>query len=350
MKIKAMQFISIICLIIGLTSMSLCAQDSSGSGGGASSVSAVLSTLPIQSQDALREYALANVDHGARYVNSDSMDWNYPGAITYISTNGNGAEDVLDKLFGVEFVYSLTNPNDKIHGYVYLYDKNNRLLFFGYAEYTADDLKKSKPTYNIWIQSVPILSNVQSAEVLALDADGHTARHYYLEVDQYGQVIFQPWMAGSPNGILVVRFKDGSTLTYDLANPIGETPGMTDELAAYKIDGHYIYNANGEKKLTIKIIELWNRPTAFVRSAIQQDIMVDVMGVVQDNGTTTFERPISMIVTPEGKDRGYLIPLNGSEPTRVLMPIGNFRIKWNWIKFGQPNMLYTGPDGGGGKG
>ena len=77
-----------------------------------------------------------------------------------------------------------------------------------------------KKISKIYLQGVPTLSDVESAEVIVLDENGQTANHYEMTVNQYGWLVFSsPWMAGSPNGRLVVKFKDGTLLTYDLASP-----------------------------------------------------------------------------------------------------------------------------------
>lgn len=303
-------------------------------------------TLPVQGQDALREYALAHVDHGTRYVSSTSMDWGYTDSLTYTNISGKNAEDVLGKLFAVEFRYRMLNPEDQITGYIWLYDKDNNLLFFGSAQYTEESMKITKPQYGIWMQNIPLLSGVQSAEVLAVDADGKTANRTSIQVNDNGQLMFQSWMAGSPNGILVVRMKDGSLLTYDLSNPNAETPGVTTDVAAYKIDGHYIYTDQQKGGMfAVKIIELWTLPTAYITLSTSQQVDIDVMGVVQ-NGVTSFERPYAMIVTTES---GIIntIQLNQGQVNKITFPAGEFRVKFSFTNFGKPNMLYTGPTDGG---
>ena len=319
-------------------------QEAGGGGGGGGGAT----LLPVYSQDALRNYALSIVTNGSRYVHSESMDWNWSDRITYTNVFGAYAEDVLEKLFASEFRYRLTNPEDLIRGYVYLYDSKNNLLFFGYAEYTAETLKKEKPQYNIWMQNVPLLSGVESAEVLALDEDGHTARRYPLQVNN-GQVMFQSWMAGSPNGILVVRFTDGTVNTFNLSQPSGETPSSTSEVAAYKVDGHYILKipAFAEKPAVLKILELWTRPTAFLELGAKNTVTIDVMGLVQQDGKTLFERPKSMEVMDIGSGQRWNIELSTEQPTPLTFIAGKYRIRFNWVNFGKPNMLYTGPDGGG---
>ncbi|KKQ21193.1 MAG: hypothetical protein US45_C0008G0016 [Candidatus Nomurabacteria bacterium GW2011_GWA1_37_20] len=330
--------ISIITATLTLVLVSVRAQTESGGGGGGGPVG-ISTVLPIQSQDQVREFALKNVVRGSRYIHAESLDWNYEGTITSTTVTGTSAENILDKLFVSEMVYRLTNPNDTIQGWVYLYDKQDNLLFYGSAQYLAEIIGKEKPSYNIWMQNIPMLSNVQSAEVLALDVDGKTARRYQLDVIN-GQLLFQPWLAGAPNGILVVRFGDGLLTTYNLAKLISQTPGQTtDSVANWKIDGHHVF-VTGQ----IKIVETWIRPTALVKLDSQQTLTIDVMGLVQEEGKTYFERPGSMVVTNDNGKEG-VTTLNPKEPMVFeSVNAGTYRLRFNWSKFGQPNTLYTGPE------
>lgn len=320
--------------------------------------------LPITSQDVLRNYALGHVTHGSRAVFAPSIDWDYNESVTHAQVSGNGAEAVLDGLFAIEFKYRLVNPDDTITGYVYLYGENDTTLFFGSASFTAADLEAGrKPQYNVWLQEVPLLelSNVTAAEVLAIDENGQTAKHHNINVKN-GHPLFQPWMAGAPNGILVVRFEDGSLMRYDLSVPVGETPSTTTETASsWKIDAHHIFgkiNCQTNEcprpvNINIKIIELWTRPTVLMEYTAGQTVTFDVTGLVQENGNTTFERPFeARFEQVDGPWAGGVL-LNRNEPTTTgEFPIsGKYRIYFGWEKFALPNTFYTGPEGpSGGKG
>lgn len=315
--------------------------------------------LPIQSQDALRNYALASVTHGSRWVNAESMDWNYPGKISNAEVTGNGAEAVLDKLFGVEFVYRLTNQKDEINGGVALYDNSNNLVFYGQAKYTAASLAKEKPQYNIWMQEISLLDldNVQSAEVLALDEDGVTARRYQLQVEQ-GHPRFQPYMSGAPNGLLAVRFNNGTVVTYQLANPVGQVPETeTDGSSSWKIEGHYVLKTGADPEPRVVIVEPWIRPTVLltVTTFSERIITFDVSGLVQMDGKTSFERPSAIVVTQVNGPFSGKIITSSDKPVDVAFKNGTYRVLFEWKSFGQPNTLYTGPESpspvsGGGKG
>lgn len=313
------------------------------------SVATGVPVTSLRSADLLRISALGLPVRGSRSVNSASMDWDYPGRVTYISTNGVGAEDVLKKLFGVNMQYRLTNPNDKVNGYVYLYDSEDNVIFYGSAEYALAlaSGKGGGPTYGIWMWDVPVLSNVQSAEVLAIADDGTTANHYPLNVSG-GHAMFQSWMAGAPNGLLAVRFKDGSLATYPLNNPVSQTPGTTTDVSNdWKIEGHYVYAPAGGTKI-VKIIETWVLPTAYFEVGAGEFISFDVTGLVQMNGITTFEKPVSLdFIQIDGPYTGN-VPLSGTTVPRLVFPVaGKYRVKFNWVNFGKPNTLYTGPTDGG---
>lgn len=352
-KLSAVLAIAIIALAIPAWAQTPTEPQSSGGGSGGGSVSVPASILPIEDQATARQYMLGNPVRGSRSVYSDSIDWDFEGTITSVSATGTGAEEILDKLFSAELRYFLTNPNDKVRGWVYLYDAKNNLLFHGTAEYLASIIGKEKPMYDIWMQEIPLLSDVKFAEVLALGEDGTTARRYRLEVNQYGQVKFPPWYSGAPNGLLAVKFNNGTVATYKLAKPVGSSPSSTTEtVASWKIEGHYVCAGN------VNIIETWNRPTALVdltHNDIDINLDIDVMGLVQKNGKTYFERPSAMIVTIQREDGSWTpeepVELDPNGPTtfKGVDPI-KFRARFVWREFGLPNLLYTGPEYDGGKG
>ena len=315
----------------------------------------IAQALPVGSADILRNFALGQVTHGSRVVTAPSLDYQWPESITYTSVIGSGAEEVLDKLFDVEFKYRLINPVDTVTGYVYLYDTEDNLLFYGIANFTAADLEKGKPQYNIWMQEIPLtgLKDIESAEVLAIDEKGQTARRYPLNIKN-GHPLFPPWMAGAPNGIMVIRSKDGLLTRYDLSNPVTETPGTTTEgESAWKIDGHYVFGkfncpvgtCSSPATVTVKITELWTRPTVLLRFTEGQIIIFDVMGFVQNQGGTNFERPFGFrLEQVNGPLAGGGI-LSTTESTQVSLPTsGDYRIYFEWKEFGESGTLYTGPE------
>jgi hypothetical protein len=296
-------------------------------------------SLPIQSPDLVRQAGLKSVTHGSRGVYSESIDYNYEGTVTSLSSTGNGAEEVLDSLFGKELVYKVTNPDDLINGYVWLYDKDDNLVFYGYAQFTAKGYLSEKPQYSIWQQYLPLLSGVESAEIITLDDENHTANSQSLYV-RNGHIMFEPWYAGRPNGKLVVKFQDGTTLVYDLANPVGQETQVAGGGGSYKIDGHYVFDL-GDKEVPVKIIEIYERPTALLRVSLAQQVVIDVVGIVQEQGLSQ-ERPDSMDVSVEGKDGIVTVQLNVTGTTSVYFGIGHYRIlRFNWSKFGLPGKLYV---------
>lgn len=308
-------------------------------------------TLPIHGVDEIRNYAMSIATSGSRAVYADSMDWGLPGTITYTNVSGSFGEDILGQLFEVEFLYRLTNPDDLIKGFTYLYDKNDTLLFYGYTEYTTESLTASKPQYTLWMQNIPMGENIDSAEVLALDTEGRTAQRYPLEVNKWGQMLFQPWMANSANGILVVRFNDGTLATYKLDDPQGGALNELNENATYKVDGHYIYRCDvaTEKPVTIKIVEMWNLPSVFIEVSVAQYITFDVAGIVQVEASAVLERPASMQVIRDDQS-GEQVDLLTDAPSTILLEPGIYRIRFDWVNFGKPGLLYTGPTPVGGKG
>lgn len=332
--------------------------------------------LPIRSADQLRQYASKQCAYGTRSVWSESIDWNNPSNVTYFGTNGTSAESILESVFSVKFQYGILNTNDHIRGYSYLYDKDWNYLFFGYAEYAIGE----EPQFVLWMQNVLLpLTNVCSAEILVLNSDGQTADHISLEI-RNGRIVFPWWYSGAPNGILVVRFNDGTTVKYDMWDPAPGAAAPTMDVASYKIEGHYIYHytakgiveikdvpvssggddsnddtsggssssggSGGSSSVPqIKIIEVYNRPSAYVNAEAKTEVIIDVLGLVNENGQMSFERPASMIVENETTGFTHDYKLGGTGPVKVALPEGKLRIIWNWVKFGQPNMIYTGGKG-----
>ncbi|MDP3962336.1 MAG: hypothetical protein Q8Q03_00505 [bacterium] len=362
MKKTVKSIIGSVIVVIAMSANFVGAQEKGGGGGGGGGETQISSPVPatptpvvipaqlpfIASQDALREYALAQVVRGSRSIEANSIDWSFNENFTSVEAFGNGAEDVLNKLFSFDFKYRLTNPDDKITGSVWLSDSSGQTIFYGRADYAA--AKEVKPQYGIWMQHIPILSGVRSAEVLAIGEDGTTANRIPLEVNRHGQVLFGSWLAGAVNGILSAKFSDGQVATYKLSSPTSQMVGASTEAdSSWKIDSHYVYPLS-EKPKVVKIIETWNRPTVLIDVAVGEVVTFDVTGIVQMNGVTSFERPAAMIFTDQdGRMNGAKL---SGETTQIDFPTaGQYRIRFDWVNFGQPGTLYTGPqDDGHGKG
>lgn len=317
---------------------------SGGGGGGGTSV------LPISSQDELRNYALPRSVRGTISLDSPSMDWNFEGSKTYVEVTGLYAEDVLGKLMQAEFVFRLKNGGDLVTGHLYLFDAAGHNLFYGRAEFKAGE----KPAYSIWMQNIPLLGNVQAAEVLALNPDGtSSANRHPLDVSGGKQLMFRPWLAGAPNGLLSVKFTDGTLAVYLLAAPKAEPVGSsTVDLAGYKIEGHYVFR-NSDPHLTVKVMETEHLPTVFLEltGADIQNIVFDVTGLVVKNGMIVREKPVSVLVYIAGEDSPAIYPMpKDSDFLIISLAPRSYRVRFEWANFGQRDALYTGPMDGGGKG
>ncbi len=328
--------------VFALTISASIAQTSSSgsSSGGGTTVSTPAKEIPVaalRSTDMLREAALGTVVRGSRGVSGTTIDTSFEGTFVHTNVTGVSAEDILGKLFSVKFKYRVMNPKDELQGYVYLYDANNNLVFYGYSNYSGES---PKPQFGIWFYRAPVLSGVKSAELLALTEDGQTARRTQVTVSEGGQVLFEAYAAGAVNGLLAVKYKNGEVATFRLDNPVAQTPGVTtDENQTWKVDYHYTLATEG-KPATLKIIETWGRPTALVTSSDLVEISLDVVGLVNANGGTFFERPSAVFVT--GLDGVPVrMVLEGSSPKIALK--GTYRLRFEWNMFGRPTTLYTGP-------
>lgn len=306
-------------------------------------VSAV-SALPIGSRDELRNYALSQVVKGQIHVHSESMDYSFEGMVNHAEVDGIHAEDVLTKLGEIEFRFRIINPSDKVRVHVYLQNTTGHTLFYGYEEFSVKEFAKGKMLCNLWMQNIPILSGVRDAEVIALLPDGSSGRRYSLEVVD-GKVMFQSWLAGIENGILVVRYHDGTLGTFSLS-PFGtdSSPGSTTnaEGTQFRIPGHYVFHDPD----LIEIVELWERPTIFLDLSKDKSVILSVIGiVVKSNGALSQERPLTAEVTDVETGGVYTMPLGST--TTLPLPKGQYRFRFEWKEFGKPGFIYAGPDEGG---
>ncbi len=309
--------------------------------------------LPIRGQDVLRKYALGLPIKGFRAVSAETLV-QLPGENTWVEVRGIGAEDILEKLFKANIKYGLKNASDTVTGWVYLYDASGNQVFAGNAEYMIDQMEKGDgPNYNIWTQNVPlpIKEGVSSAEVIILNDDGQSSgRQIRVDVNERGQVMFQPWLAGADNGILSLRLSEGSTVSYDLWAPVAQLPVNATERAQWSIRGHTMVPAVVGTNVVVKIIAIYDRPTVTVDILPGQTMTVDVIGLIQDQNIRS-ERPTHVYYEQvSGPLVGDADLGNQSTVVKTGMS-GRFRLHFEWNEFGTPNHLYAGPvDDGIGKG
>ena len=179
-----------------------------------------------------------------------------------------------------------------------------------------------------------------------MGSDGSTGYRYQLAVDNCGHALMQPWLTGSSNGLLSVLYTDGALMTYRMSEPLANTPGVVTDVGDFSIPGHYILTSSSSSGATLKIMETWTLPTAFLDLAVSQTITIDALGILQDGNRVYFERPVSVDVWVIGSNARYTINLNLERPTPVPFSAGKCRLKFNWVKCGQPGLLYAGPSGG----
>ncbi len=349
--------LGLLTLVVGIAQTPPTTPTPVSSGGGTSSGGGGLSnsgpipivakpaTLPVQNQAVLRLHALGQVVRGHRSASASSMTVS-PEQKPWAEAKGNGAEEVLEKLFATELTYSLTNPNDRIEGHVWLYDANSNLIFHGNAEYIAADVGKGGgPNYNIWMQRIPLLEGALAVEVLSLNEDGVTLDQRWLGKADGGGFLFEQYMAGAPNGLLSARFRDGTVAVYNLWDPKATSPAKLNEgEVQWKIEGHYIVPPTVQNRLSVKIIETWTLPTATITVGAGQEVQFDILGVVQMDGKTAYERPLSLTFTQVDGPWSGNGKLSQDGPTVTGFPAaGKYRVSFEWRNFGKPNSIYFGP-------
>ncbi len=319
-----------------------------GTTAGGATVAHPVITLPmVASRDILRNCALGQVVRGFRAVSATTMVTDR----SYVEATGTSAEDVLDKLFETEIVYSLINPEDVVTGNIWLYGTNNVMVFYGYAQYKGVDIANgSSPQYRLWMQHIPLpLWGVESAEVLIFGEDGRTVDRINLSVNN-GQPLFQEWLTGATNGMLSVKFStDGYIATFWLANPKQNTPNVVGDKASYVIDGHHIVDRSPSMDLALKFVEPWTLPTILVRVTTSgQRLILDAGGLVQEGGGTYIEKPTAVFITrADGTSAIGEIPVGQTGISTIsFSQIGDYRLWCKFSNFGKPGMLYTGPRDG----
>lgn len=316
------------------------------------SICASAQSFPVGSEDSLRNYALGKVVSGYRWVQSPSIA-TVGGSPLYAAVEGVGAEDVLNKLLGAEIMYTLHNTNDVITSHIHLYDERGNSLFYGSANYGIGEAsgKGGGPSYVLWMQNIPLGENVSFAKILVFDDEGRTKHTIWMDVEN-GKVMFPSYLAGAPNGILVVRMMDGNVLTYRLKDPKAANPAFAiDHGADYQIEGHHVYRETRDETIHIDFVEVYRLPTVYLEFRKEQSVVVDVQGLLNKNGATFVERPSGLYYERGDGLSGY-IALNPNSTTTIRLPEdGKYRIRFVWTDFGQPQNIYIPtPEDDGGKG
>jgi hypothetical protein len=278
--------------------------------------------LPIYSEDALRIYSLSIVDKGSRYIYADTLVYT-PDSVVSCYFDGVGGEDVLDKLFKVNFRYRLMNVSDNINGYVLLYAKDcNIPIFYGFASYTGEDIKKGlNPMYFIDLgQFVPLPIEADEAIVFLVNEDNLSYSKIYLEKDnESGKILFPSYLAGS-KGILVLRVGN-DVISYDLWRPSSSRPSSSFEKSYhYKIKNHYIFNVT-ERAFNVEIIETFY-PSLTLK--IDSDYSIVYFNDVKIIGKgDKLIKPKSIIVQVEDKEYYY-------ESYKIFFERGLWRVRFSW--------------------
>lgn len=315
-------------------------------------------SLPIGSEDELREYALGKVVRGFKNVTADSIR-EVGDSQLFAKVVGNGAEDVLNKLLSIPISFTLANTNDEVLSQVWLYDEKNQSLFYGQSSYKVGTVdNKTGSEYSIWMQDIPLLDNVQSATVYTVNSKGVTVNSKPLMV-RGGQVFIAPYVTGSVNAIMSVVFNDRSEMVFDLSNPVAIEPSVTTSSSSnWNINGHHVIPPSSSDKVLVKFVEFQTLPTVLITVAKGQKVEVDVLGAYyNDVGVITFERPKSIqIIEVGGEGWGGEGDLSQDQPTILIVPQnrpGTYRLRFGWEHFQQDRRLYDGPhheDAGMGKG
>lgn len=294
--------------------------------------------MPVASDDQIREYALAVVVKGARSISAPSAVWS-PDRPTSVEVIGHGAEDVLNQLLAKELVIGVINPADEINGQIWLYDSEGFCLWYGQSSYRADS--KVGPKYNLWIQEIPLLEDVNRSVIYIFNEDKQTVGQQDLAVRD-GHVMFPPWLAGTRNAVITVWFKNDEVVSWSLDGGSGEVPSTVSDggRGQWKIEGHYIVPENDTPMVSLEFTATV-LPTALIVIKENQLLQVDVAGFTYGKGGPFFERPTEIILTRVSDGVMEKAPLDQEEPT-VFPGVnpGTYRVRFTFPLMGEGKWMY----------
>ena len=301
-----------------------------------------LETMPVWSPDVARLYALSQVRSGRMGIHCRTMS----DQQTEVVVSGDGAEDVIRQLSEVEFNFEVLNPEDWVSLYVTLTGDDGGISLLN-GSYVARAKDWVNPHVDLTVSSIPVLSGVESAELLILNSDGTTWNRQNVWVGN-GRVIVDGWMMGVPNGTLVVRFQDGRVRTYRLGSPDAGTDvdAVKGRASSIGLANHFAFTDP-----TLVILVVSERPTisltvnTVTESGIR-DVTFNILGIDWRGE----EKPTSIFLVDKITDQsieGISFPMHDGVSSLGL-PAGQYQIFFIWDQFGSKEPLYTG--GGGGKG
>ena len=285
--------------------------------------------LVIQDKAQFRLYALGQANYWRHGVNSGGVAYGYPGSVTDTNGVSDCTETALMQMFSVPLNPHFWDNSAQIGEYGALESRAGFTMFYGGINYYGLDNGDSVP-FLFWIQGVPLLSGVTWARVDAHLPDGSMSSQ---DLQIYmGQFVMQEYMVGADNATLTVKFDDGQEKVYGLSKP--KALIKTAQNLAH-IDGHYICNGSAQKP-TIKIVESYRLPTAFIDLPHNRSVVVDVEGVVQENDNTiSLEYASAMVVIPLDGSPEKTFPLRADKPTHISLRAGKYRFYFVWKRYGQ---------------
>lgn len=302
-------------------------------------------TLPIGSEATLRNYGLDQVVYGYRVVDAVSIR-PIAGGRLYVEADGDGAEDVLKKLFSQKIDYTVGTPEDEVNGYIYLYDMNDNEIFYGNASYIAKEAKGA--SYEVWMEAQPLFDGVKSAKALYLDETGKTVLEEDIEVDERGTIIFDPYYATIENIIFMINFKDGTSVIIGSDAKQKEVP-VVRETASWKIDNHYVVTVGKDPaSRVVNIFEQYNNPSLYLIVETDGFVTFNVSGAAYNDNSQSFIDNAYEIIVVVGGRQVDSVPIPTTK--QVPFPKGNYRLEFKFGTFGKKYNYVPAEEPGGGKG
>lgn len=178
----------------------------------------------LTSPAALRAYGVEKATRAYTYLSCQSMVGNPLWIYTDIPTNHTSA-DILNVYDGKVLSISVFNPEDTVYGGGTVCDKDGNCLFYGYF-YQQPVAVPGKPGWVL--PTMPLVLKMNPSIAVTFDKNISSVQMFYVDpitgqtydyewLNSYGNKIWFPIDAAG-QGFLVVKFIDGTSVNYNLAN------------------------------------------------------------------------------------------------------------------------------------
>lgn len=278
---------------------------------------------PIQSREVTKVASMSTVARGVIEMQSsdpNGIDYTYSNSVTTVTVTGQGLRKIREQLLATPLKYRLHHTNTELYGYLSFFDSASNLLWFGFTQFSAAQAVPGfVPDYTLWMQALPILTDIASANLFITNSLGQGSVYPYdLEISD-GRVLWPPFMSETENATLSTVQKDGALVNYPVMNPVPKVVVPVSQTATVSLENEHIYTYTANS-LTLISITVSNRPIIELKvtGGIPVGVGFDIFGVSEVNGQLVTNRPTHIVFVTEGMQPGqgdFTFPLSQTEPT-----------------------------------